>query len=166
MTPLLRTFKQEDATRLQQILNDADMVKFLSSRIPFPYTSEDATWWINEGSHNGFVRAIDIDGKLVGCVGVTPGIFEYSHCGEIGYWLAKDYWGNGIMTKAVNQLVEFIFTQTDISRLFAVVFSANRNSQNLLKRCGFEREAILKKAICKNGVYYDNHQYVKLKSSV
>ncbi|MGY0644456.1 MAG: GNAT family N-acetyltransferase, partial [Paraglaciecola chathamensis] len=64
--------------------------RFLSSRIPSPYTEDDATWWIEQGSKNGIIRAIEVDGVFVGCVGAEPGQFEYAYSAEVGTgWLSR-----------------------------------------------------------------------------
>ena len=159
----LRKFQQHDQADLVRILNDAEVNKFLSARIPVPYTDEDAKWWISTGSQMGTIRAIEYNGTLVGCIGVSRGEFEYSRSGEIGYWVAKEYWRKGIATYAVNALTSYIFENTDIIRLFGAVFSHNAASKGVLKKCGYSLEAIHKKAMFKNDEFYDNHLYCKLK---
>ena len=54
----LRDFNQNDIDRLVHILNDEAVTKFLSTKIPNPYTKEDAAWWVNEGSQSGIIKAI------------------------------------------------------------------------------------------------------------
>lgn len=162
----LRNFIQDDCVSLVRVLNDADVTQFLSSKIPYPYTHDDAMWWVTEGSKAGVVRAIEVNGQLAGCIGVNPGEFEYRHSGEIGYWLAKEYWRQGIASEAIRQIVELVFTETELMRLFACVFSDNLASQQLLLKSGFKQEAVLQKAIYKNGRYYDNHLFALLKQAV
>ena len=159
----LRTFKQKDKDKLLHILNDRNITQYLSTKIPEPYTSLNADWWISEGSNQSIIRAIEIDSELVGCIGVNQGEFEYARSGELGYWLAKEYWRKGIMVQAVNQVVTDIYNSTEIVRIFASVFSENIGSMKLLEKCGFELEAIHKKAIYKSNRFYDNHVFVKLK---
>jgi len=57
------------------------------------------------------------------------------------------------------------FTQTDIIRVFASVFSNNIASMQLLLKSGFKQEAILRNAIFKNKQFYDNHIFVIFKQS-
>jgi RimJ/RimL family protein N-acetyltransferase len=156
---LLRDFVERDKDRLLYILNDPEVTKFLSSKIPEPYTSEDAVWWINEGSTLGYIKAIEINGNLAGCIGVNRGDFEYCRSGEIGYWLDRQYWNNGIMTKAVYEVVSTVFKTTDMIRIFASVFSSNTGSMKLLTKCGFEQEGIHADAIFKDDMFYDNHVF-------
>jgi RimJ/RimL family protein N-acetyltransferase len=160
----LRDFTISDIEGLVTILNDADVTRFLSTKIPSPYTESDGLWWVNQGSQGELIKAISYDGVLVGCIGVRQGEFEYQKSGEIGYWLAKEYWRNGITKSAIEQMSRYVFSHTDIVRLFAAVFSGNEASMRLLLKCGFNEEAVLKNAIFKNGQFYHNHIFARLKS--
>lgn len=62
----LREMKHEDKSQFVQFLNDERVIKFLSSRIPFPYTETDAEWWVTRGSKDdGIVSAIECDGYFI-----------------------------------------------------------------------------------------------------
>jgi RimJ/RimL family protein N-acetyltransferase len=160
----LRDFNEGDTAQLLSILNDPQVVKYLSSRIPSPYTLEDAQWWISTGSKVGIIKAIELNGYLVGCIGAEIGEFEYRRSAEVGYWVARDYWRQGITTQALNSIISLVFTTTDIVRLFASVFSQNTASMQVLAKCGFELEAVHKKAIYKNDSFYNNHVYCLLRT--
>ncbi len=160
---VLRDFIANETETLVTVLNDEFVTQYLSTKIPSPYTQEDARWWIEEGSQSDLVKAIIFNGVLVGCIGVNRGEFEYQKSGEIGYWLAKEYWRQGITSVAIKQMTEQVFANTDIIRIFASVFSGNTASMQLLLKSGFKQEAILKNAIFKNDQLYDNHIFAKLK---
>jgi len=160
---LLRDFTENDIGRLTLILNDVSVTQFLSTKIASPYTKENALWWINEGSKGDLIKAISFNGIVVGCIGVNRGDFEYQKTGEIGYWLDKEYWRKGIASAAIQQISELVFSNTDIVRLFASVFSGNEASMQLLLKSGFKQEAVLENAIFKNGSFFNNHIFAKLK---
>lgn len=160
----LRPFEHGDIDALLTILNDTDVTRYLSSKIPSPYTASDATWWINEGSRQGYVRAVTLDNVCVGCIGVVPGDFEYARSGEIGYWLSRSVWRQGIMSKAIGQVCEDVFTKSDIVRIHAAVFSENTPSMRLLEKCGFVEEAVLQQAIFKLGIFYDKHVFALVRN--
>lgn len=159
----LRQFKDSDKIKLIEILNDPRVSEYLSSKIPNPYTEADADWWIKEGSRIGFIRAISIEDELVGCIGVSTDEFEYSRNGEVGYWFSSEHWGKGLATRAVNIVTEEVFRTTDINRIYAAVFSGNTGSMKVLEKCNYLAEAVLQQAIYKNGKFYDNHIFAKLK---
>ncbi|WP_421133465.1 GNAT family N-acetyltransferase [Alteromonas sp. A079] len=160
---ILRDFTENDVDSLITILNDPAVTQFLSTKIASPYTKEDALWWINKGSKSELIKAISVDGILVGCIGINTGEFEYERSGEIGYWLAKPYWRKGIMSAAIRQMSEHALSHTHIVRLFASVFSGNHPSMQLLLKSGYKQEAILERSIFKNGHFYDNHIFSLLK---
>ncbi|GEA13242.1 GNAT family protein [Alteromonas sp. KUL49] len=159
----LRDFKHNDANRLVEVLNDSSVNQYLSTKIPTPYTQDDALWWIEEGSRGELIKAITFDNVIVGCIGVNRGDFEYQKSGEIGYWLDSQYWRKGIMLQAIEMMTEQVFSTTDICRIFACVFSSNTPSKQLLLKAGFYEEAVLKNAIFKGGQFYDNHILARLK---
>ena len=156
---MLRPFKAQDEQLLVEYLNDPQVTHYLSSRIPFPYKAEDAQWWINKGSRNGFIRAITVNGKLAGCVGAEVGQHEYQHCAEVGYWLAKDFWGNGFATQALTLLVDELKQITQIVRLQASVYEGNQSSAKVLEKCGFVQQGYFPKAIYKNDRFYHEVVY-------
>ena len=161
----LRAFKQHDTCQIVTILNDQQVARYLSSKIPFPYTQADANWWVNEGAKCGIIKAIEVDGLCVGCIGVIPGEFEYSRSGEIGYWLSQQYWGQGLITQAIELITKEVFESTNLNRIHAAVFACNVGSMSALLKNGFNNEAILKKAIYKNCHYLDSHVFSVLKQS-
>lgn len=159
----LRDFTLKDIDSLVAILNDDAVTEFLSTKIPSPYTEADATWWIKEGSRAGYIKAISVNNQLVGCIGVNQGEFEYRRSGELGYWLAKQYWRQGITLQAIQQLREYVFDYTDIVRIYAAVFSGNQASMQLLRKAGFSQEAVLQKAIYKKGHFFNKHVFAYLR---
>jgi len=157
-----RDLESGDKGLLVQYLNNANVTKHLSSRIPQPYSDTDAEWWVTSGSKVGVVKAIIFKNILVGVIGVTPGEHEHSRSAELGYWLCESYWGNGIATVAVESMTKDIFSNTEIIRLFAHIFSPNIDSMNVVRKCGYKLEGINEKAIYKHGQYLDSHLYAKI----
>jgi RimJ/RimL family protein N-acetyltransferase len=160
----LREFSPEDASALVTLLNNRRVTRYLSSRIPVPYSDEDADWWISTGSKNGIIRAIVVEDQLVGCVGAEAGHFEESRTAEIGYWLGEQFWGFGYATQALEALTKMVFSETEIVRIYAPVFSSNLASMRVLEKCGYEREGIFRKGCFKDGVFYDKHIFAKVHS--
>ena len=78
----LREFRASDAEVLVELLNNPNVSRYPSSRVPYPYTANDASWWIEEGSRQGFIRAITDGGQLAGCVGVEFGLIVFGVYGK------------------------------------------------------------------------------------
>ena len=59
--------------------------------------------------------------------------FVYFGQREVGYWIGKEYWGQGIATRALSEFLE----QVPLRPLRAVVAKHNRGSLRVLEKCGF-----------------------------
>ena len=160
----LREFKHEDEELLVTYLNESSVTKFMSAKVPVPYTKEAAVWWINVGSKIGIVNAITKDGVLVGSISAMTGDFERQKSAEIGFWIAQPFWGQGITAQALTSFSANLFQTTDIVRLYASVFEGNTASARVLEKCGFKLEAILEKAIYKNGELFNELHYARIHS--
>lgn len=64
---------------------------------------------------------------------------------EIGYVLAKKYWGKGIATEASIALIEYCFKYTDTNQVVAVTDLNNTGSQKVLEKAGLRRLSNLKR---------------------
>lgn len=163
---ILRDYKSSDIDSIHSLLNNYDVSRFLSSRIPFPYSRDDAVWWVEIGSKNEITRAIEFNGQLAGIVGVARGLDENARCGEVGYWLGQPFWGKGLATLAVSEMTEMIFKDTDIVRLFAPIYGPNKASMHVAEKCGYQFEGIAKKAVYKDGRFYDEYIFARLKDGI
>lgn len=160
----LREFKIEDEELLVCYLNTESVTKFISAKLPQPYTKEAAAWWVSTGSKIGIVKAITKNGELIGSISAIVGEFERQKSAEIGYWIAQPFWGQGFASQALAEFSKAIFQNTEVVRLYAPVFEGNAASARVLKKCGFKLEAILEKAIYKNGSFYNEHHYALIRS--
>ena len=78
---------------------------------------------------------------------------------ELGYWLAEPFWGNGIITEAIQQIVKYGFETFDITRIFARPYGYNIASQKALEKAGFTLEARFVDTFFKNGKFEDEWVY-------
>ncbi|KAH7522297.1 hypothetical protein FEM48_Zijuj07G0123400 [Ziziphus jujuba var. spinosa] len=79
---------------------------------------------------------------------------------EVGYALARDYWGKGIATRAVKLAISDGFKQfPDLLRIEAHVEVDNKPSQRVLEKLGFQKEALLGKFTYNKGALRDLFLY-------
>lgn len=159
----LRAFREEDAESLANNADNPRVAQFLPEVFPVPYTVDDATWWVTIGHELGNVcnRAIIIDGKCAGSIGVTFLEGMYKHTAQLGYWIGEPHWGKGVMTRAVAEFVPQIMAEFQIKRLYAPVVHNNAASIGVLRKAGFNCEAVFKSNIFLRGRFYDEHIYAK-----
>jgi RimJ/RimL family protein N-acetyltransferase len=160
----LRKFEARDEDLLVSYLNDEELTHFLSTRIPQPYTHVSASWWVNTGSTIGIVYAIIYNGILVGSISAIPGEFEKQRTAEVGYWVARAYWGQGIASSALEEFTQRVFESTNLIRLYASVFEENLASVRVLSKCGYKLDAVLQSAIYKNGSVFNELHFSQIRS--
>lgn len=154
----LRSWQPGDLPDLVHHANNPRVARYLTDRFPHPYTEADGLLFLTQ-QQTPLLRAIVVEGRAVGGVGLHPQTDLHRPNAEIGYWLSEDYWGRGIMPAAVAELVAFGFTMLDIDRIFASVFAENTASQRVLEKVGFRQEARLQGTLCKYGQNHDELIY-------
>ncbi len=162
----LRKWNSDDLSSLVKYANNYNIAKNLTNLFPHPYTIEHGKAFIEKAnsSNTHLILAIDINGEAIGGIGLHPQTDIHIKNAELGYWLAEPFWGNGIITSAIKQIVEKGFKELDIERIFARPFGTNIGSQKVLEKAGFNLEARLEKTILKNGKYLDELIYAVRKN--
>jgi [ribosomal protein S5]-alanine N-acetyltransferase len=134
-------------------------------RIPWPYGLADAQAWLADaeagaGAH-GVLAIREPGGRMIGATGfheVVP-----AHRAEVGYWLARPFWGRGLMTRVVAAMVRRAWDELGLVRLQAEVFAHNRASMRVLEKNGFVREGVLRKHVLKDGRFIDAVLYARVR---
>jgi RimJ/RimL family protein N-acetyltransferase len=157
----LRPWSTNDISSLAKYADNYNISKFLRDAFPYPYDEEDAKAFIEFATSETPVNhfAIDIKGMAVGGIGIHPLADIYRKNAELGYWLAEPFWGKGIITKAIGEMVNYAFDTYDINRIFALPFGTNLASQRVLEKAGFKLEGKFEKTIFKNGEWIDELIY-------
>lgn len=157
----LRPFVESDLKSLVKAANNPAIAKFMNDQFPHPYTEENGKAFIamTEMHSPRHILAIDINGEVAGGIGIHPKEAIERKNAELGYWLAEPYWGKGIITAAIKQMVEYGFNSFDITRIFARPFGSNVASQKVLEKAGFTLDATFKNTFFKNGQYEDELVY-------
>lgn len=141
---ILRKFKLSDAERISYLLGDKS-VSCWTANIPHPYDKSDAEKWIKRtnSSNDRNPYAIELKNKIVGCVSYWR---HSDDAVEIGYWVGKSFWGQGIATQALKKFLSFEDFPT-VSTVVAKTMSGNIASERVLLKCGFEfdKECVIRK---------------------
>jgi RimJ/RimL family protein N-acetyltransferase len=91
----------------------------------------DAHWRKLLANDAAIVRTIEVDGRVAG----TIGSWEQDGRQFVGYWLGRDFWGRGLATAALAELVQ----ELKVRPLYAYVATSNVGSIRVLEKCGFAR---------------------------
>ncbi len=94
---------------------------------------------------DGFQAAVVHDGSIAGVAGF-PAIDWGRRSTSIGYWLAEERQGCGIMSAAVRALIDHAFGRVQLNRVEIRVAAENRRSRAVPERLGFRQEGTLRQA--------------------
>lgn len=106
-----------------------------------------------------YAFAITVDEKAIGSIGVYRQENIHRQTAELGYYIAEEYWGKGIMTEAIKQICQHVFQKSDIIRIYAEPFAYNIASCRALEKAGFQYEGTLRNNAVKNGKVIDMKMY-------
>ena len=130
-------------------LNETDEFFSHTAAIPFPYRPFDADQWLMRSANDAATNGAPVnwairrnDHQLIGTIGLIN--LAKGKKSEVGYWLAKPFWGQGIMTDVVRAFCLFAFENFELQRISARVFATNPASSSVLKKAGFDHEGTLR----------------------
>jgi [ribosomal protein S5]-alanine N-acetyltransferase len=160
----LRPYRKSDLPSMVKHINDR-AIAGRTLTIPYPYTMKDAKDWyrrfrniMRRKNPGRLAFAIEIDGEIVGTVGLS---FD-DHKAEIGYWLGRAYWGQGIMTEVVKEVTKYGLNKLGLRRMYAYVFPNNKASMRVLEKAGYKFEGILRKNVKKGNKLIDEYLFAKV----
>jgi len=157
----LRKLKDDDYISLARYANNKKIWNNLRDMMPHPYTEEDARRFIEmkKDQKEDYVFVIEYEGRLAGMIGLHPQGDIYRKSFELGYWVAEEFWGGGIATDAVKQILAISRSMEGYNRVFAGVLAHNEASKAILLRNGFQMGGIARQAAFKNGKVVDEWKY-------
>lgn len=161
MEVTLRPWHLKDANDLVALANNKNIAQFMADVFPHPYTIENGKTFIAfaNSNPNSKIFAIILDEKPIGSIGLHLQTDILRKNAEIGYWIGEPYWGKGIASNAIKQIIEYGFQNMDIVRIFARIFGTNIASQKVVEKCGFILEGKYEKTLYKNDEFLDELIY-------
>ncbi len=67
---------------------------------------------------------------------------EYQERGEIGYCMGKAWWGRGLMTEALSEVLRYCFEEAGFYRIDGAHAAENIGSSRVMEKCGLVREGV------------------------
>lgn len=104
------------------------------------------------------------DEKLVGSAGFYKWVQPEGYQAEMGYDLNPAYWGRGIMTEALETIIQYGFDHMRLHRIEVLIPHHNRRSQKLVRGLGFKREGVLRDHYFIEGRFADDVIFSLLKA--
>ncbi len=141
----LRGLRAGDAERMAALANDPGVLRMTSS-MPSPYDVDDARSFIARCAENDPERArtFAIDHAEAGYIG-TLGFSPSAEGSELGYWLGRDYWGQGLATEAATAALSWARDVWKKKFVLAGHFADNSKSGEVLIKAGFLYTGVVKR---------------------
>jgi RimJ/RimL family protein N-acetyltransferase len=156
---LLRPLVAADIDAVLEACQDVEVVRWTT--IPQPYLREHAIGFVADtieawelGRDPTFAIVDRETGRMVGCVGLR-GEAHGAHAMEIGYWMAPEGRGRGLMTEAVRLVSRWALDDLGVERIGLLAYVGNAASARVAERAGFQREGLLRRYAIQRGVARD-----------
>jgi len=144
----LRPVTDSDIDSLYSIFSDPQVMRYWSGP---PFRDRDEAVSLVCEIREKFARrvylkwgvALRSDDKVIGTATLFNLNLEQERA-EVGYALAREQWGQGLMNEALRRLLQYSFDELKLRRLEADVDPRNAGSIKTLERLGFQREGYLR----------------------
>ncbi|WP_394214037.1 GNAT family N-acetyltransferase [Brachybacterium vulturis] len=135
---LLRPFEEADAAAAHRVYGDAEVMRYVGAggAVSRETTSEMITDYRRHEAEHGFAFWAVLDrgsGELIG----DAGLEVTDHGTELGYTLARRWWGRGLATEAAQLCIEAAFGPLELPRLVSLADVENPASARVLEKLGF-----------------------------
>ena len=144
---LLRYWQESDAEALFKYASDPDV----GPRAGWPAhkSVEESREIIRTFFHNDTTWAIVLKetGEAIGCIGYytheTSNIPIGENDCEVGYWVGKPFWNQGICTEALKLMLDYCINEKHFENIWADHFTGNPASGRVMEKCGFSDTGML-----------------------
>ncbi|MCR4711999.1 MAG: GNAT family N-acetyltransferase [Clostridia bacterium] len=138
---ILRRWEEDDAERLYQYAKDPDVGPIAGW--PPHQSPEESRQIIRNAlsAPEAYAICLKTDGLPIGAIelklnGHTDMTESDDEC-EMGYWLGKPFWGQGIMPEAVREMLRHAFQDLGMSTVWIGYYEGNTKSKRVQEKCGF-----------------------------
>jgi RimJ/RimL family protein N-acetyltransferase len=179
---LLDQLTERDEDAVYRYCQDDELQRWVP--VPIPYERASARFFVGKYARDASesptltLWAIRSAGGLSGdtlsgetpsgdtLLGVIELRFEPLGSATVGFWLGRDHRGQGIMTEALQSLVEYAFAQDGLglTRIHWESLVGNYGSAIVARRAGFQYEGVSRRSLVHRDIRVDSWQAVLLRS--
>lgn len=139
---ILRPWREDDAAALFRYAQDPDIGPIAGWP---PHTSIENSLKIIRtvfAAPETYTVVLKDTGEAIGCCGIMRSNSLLSaelerDEAEIGYWIGKPYWGQGLIPEAVRVLIKRGFEELSLSVIWCCYYDGNFKSRRVCEKCGF-----------------------------
>ena len=145
---ILGTWQPSDWIAFRPIATDVEVMRYITGGVP--WTDDRIQLFVNRQvelfAERGFSRwklLLKPAQELIGFCGV--GFWDDSLDPEIGWWLARQYWGRGLATEAARVALRDALERVGLDRIISIARPENIASARIMEKLGFELECEFEK---------------------
>ena len=164
---LLRQFVESDLENVFKGLSHPDIIKYYGISYQTLAETEEQMKFFADLEKNGTGKwwaICSLDNRTFYGAGGLNNLSKEHNKAEIGFWLLPDFWGQGIMKKAMSLICDYGFNTLKLHRIEGFVETDNTNCKNALAKLEFQHEGTMKDCEIKNGKYICLDIYAKIKT--
>lgn len=153
----LRALEREDLSKMCKWRNDPEAIRFIFSYLPISMAEEEEWFsrYLKEEKSRVFVIQTKEAREAIGYL-LVSNIDHKNQNAEVGIHIdEKEYQGKGLGTDAMRRLLQFLFEEMNLHRIYLYVHDYNERALDFYKKMGFVQEGILRDAIFTDGRFHD-----------
>jgi ribosomal-protein-alanine N-acetyltransferase len=159
---MIKQMTSIDLSDLIESAEDPEISRYMFDSFPYPFQEIDAAGYISlsRDCNPPTVMGIYQEEKCVGCVMVTIDTDMLRKNAELGFWLNRKYWRQGLMKQAIVEMIQHVFQNfPDIVRIYGNCIDENRNSIEVMRAAGMKMEYRIADNIVKGHRIYSQVVY-------
>ncbi len=142
---ILDVWQGDDWRALRPLATDVDVMRHISGGVPWDdeRIQNFAERQMKLHEERGFCRwklLLKPGSEMIGFCGV--GIWQEGYPPEIGWWLAKRFWGQGLATEAARVALADAFERVGLERVISIARCANAASIHVMNKLGLRLERV------------------------
>lgn len=147
---LLRPLSYKDTEFLLLARNDPEMSSEFFSDSPIYDFEHDQ--WLRTKAKDNIELIIEYQNQSVGQVRITDIDFRNQKA-QFGIFVIKQFQKKGIATTASRLLINYVFENLPINKIYLELFDYNKAAEKLYEKLGFFKEGIFREEVYKNGKF-------------
>ena len=157
----IRAVNSEDYQDIYELSTFPSVVR---ETLQLPYVSLDKRKdWLSNMSPDEYMLVAEVDGKVVGSIGIRGGKDRLAHVAGLGMSVRDDYQNRGIGTALMRAILDMTDNWLNIRRVELDVYTDNLRAVHLYKKLGFEIEGVREILPSRDGEYVDAYHMARLK---
>jgi len=139
----LRQWREDDLEPFAALNRDPEVMQYLPAILTRPQSDALAQRQRELIERRGWgLWAVDVDGVFAGFTGLSVPSFEaaFTPCVEVGWRLAREYWGRSIAYGAAQNAMVYAFSRLGLAEVVSFTSEINHRSRRLMERLGFSRD--------------------------